>query len=486
MRAFELTVELTVEFTIGLVVGIMVVPAMGHAQDTLRLSAKDSAAAVAAWAVSDTGRMVAGYHDLSRYTTPGMCVQVMRGTLLQELWRRNDPPPSVIPVQPGSEADTLPTAAIANVRRCIAKLPAVSAVQPLELSNVMQLGVMTNDTALREAAIARMLALATTDEARGYVLLDAMDAMLGPSIGDEYHRTHYDMRVAGAEPMLARLDALGAGARLPRMLAHFRMAEIYSGVKFDTTLLAREVKATWAIVPLLKDGEEKERYNPSYVAIMDSLIIAWSRQQPNRVETVRGMLQRGYAAFTAQGFVPMGTPEWQKLVSIRMEEYASEIGTPRAPVQGDFWFSSDSSHVKPALGKVTLLVAGHKGRGTMTQDEAMYKRLSDRYGKDGFEIVLVVNTDGYSWSSPPQAAADEAKTIAWYFRDYLKIPVTVVVNTSQFTRTKDGRRVLAPPLHDTGGPFGLVGRDGKMFTVWIGTESEAALESYIQAALAQK
>jgi hypothetical protein len=294
------------------------------------------------------------------------------------------------------------------------------------------------------------------------------------------------MRVEAAEPMLARLDAMGVGARVPRMLAHMRMAQVYSTVKFDTTLLAREVKATWAIAPLLKDGEEKERYNPSYVAIMDSLVIAWSRQQPNRVETVRGMLQRGYAAFTAKGFVPMGAPEWQKIVSATMETYASQVGTPRAPVQGDFWFSSDSSHVKPVPGKVTLLVAGHKGRGTMTKEEAMYKRLYDRYGKDGFEIVLIVNTSGYSWSSPPQAAADEAKTIAWYFRDYLKIPVTVVVNTSQFTQTKDGRRTLAPPLHGTGGPMGLVGRDGKMFTIWIGTESEAALDTYIQAALAQQ
>jgi hypothetical protein len=470
----------------ALAFGLVVVPATGRAQDSLTLSAKDSAAAIAAWAVSDTGRMTAGYRDLSRYTTPSLCVQVMRGTLLQELWRRNDPPSSVIPVQPGSEGDTLPTAAVANVRRCIAKLPAVSAVQPLELSNVMQLGVMTNDTALMEAAITRMLALAATDEARGYVLLDAMNALLGPSIGAEYGRTHSVMRVAAAEPMLARLDAMGVGARVPRMLAHFRMAEIYSSVKFDTTLLAREVKATWAIVPLLKEGEEKERYNPSYVAIMDSLIIAWSRQQPNRVETVRGMLQRGYAAFTAQGFVPMGTVQWQKIISNTMETYASQIGKLRGPLKGDFWFSSDSSHDKPALGKVTLLVAGHKGKGTMTKEEAMYKRLYDRYGKDGLEIVLVVNTNGYSWSSPPQSPADEAKTIAWYFRDYLKIPVTVVVNTSQFTTSKDGRRVPASPLHDAGGPFGLVGRDGKMFTVWIGTESEAALDTYIQAALAQK
>jgi hypothetical protein len=137
-------------------------------------------------------------------------------------------------------------------------------------------------------------------------------------------------------------------------------------------------------------------------------------------------------------------------------------------------------------GKETLLVHTQKGQGYMSSQMAMLRRLYDKYHKAGLEIILVVPTQGFSWSSPPQTPEEEAKTDEWYFFDYLKVPFTVVIEQTQFTRKPDGRLVPGPTAFGRQYPVGsvLVGRDGKIYTEWVGLESESQLNAVIPQALA--
>jgi hypothetical protein len=101
---------------------------------------------------------------------------------------------------------------------------------------------------------------------------------------------------------------------------------------------------------------------------------------------------------------------------------------------------------------------------------------------------LVFKTQGYSWSSPPQSAADEAKTIAWYYAEHLKVPFTLVVEETPFTKLPDGRRIPGRTAFQQTymPPQALIGRDGRIYTSWIGLGSERQMEVFIEQALAQK
>jgi hypothetical protein len=112
-------------------------------------------------------------------------------------------------------------------------------------------------------------------------------------------------------------------------------------------------------------------------------------------------------------------------------------------------------------------------------------RLYNKYHAQGLEIVLVLKTQGYSWSSPPQSAADEAKTDAWYYLDHFGLPFTVVVDETPFTKKPDGRRVAGQIAfeQDYVMRHALIGRDGRIRTIGYGLTSESMEDAFIRQAL---
>jgi hypothetical protein len=418
--------------------------------------------------------MTPGYRDLSRYNTPGYCAAAVHG-VLNETWRRNERDL----VKVASSADTLPTAVIAVGKACAAHLPPVSDIPVVELPPLIPLAVAIRDTALLNRAIARLQSVATTDEARGWVLYDAIEQVINPYTG------HSNIQTPLANALVARLDALGAGAHIPKLRAHGLLRHIAEGVRFDTTALIHEDRVARDLIPLLTADEKQEAKNQTPLGFGDSMYVWWARHPPNLADSIRGVFTREGAFFAARA-IPIGSglPKFMEMAS---QTFAKKIGTPAPQVPGTFWFSQDSSHVEPKLGRVTLVVRASKGSGFMSANMAMYKRLYDRYHDQGLDIVLVLRTEGYSWSSPPQSPEDEAKTIAWYYRGYLNLPFTVVVEETPFTRQPDGRRVNEPTPFDTLylGRSTIVGRDGTIFTMAIGTASESQYNTFISMALAE-
>jgi hypothetical protein len=285
-----------------------------------------------------------------------------------------------------------------------------------------------------------------------------------------------------ATTMLARLDSLGRDARIPQLVAHVQMRNTAVMVNFDTTALMREDKALRAVIATLTPDERLE-YKSEVGAIMtDSVILAWTRRESPLPTVVHRLLQQELAARGPSGYSEKeirGVMGWIELL-------ASQVGKPAPPVTGKFWFPADSPHVQPAPGKVTLLIKVQKDQGLMSARMAMLRRLYNQYHDRGLDIVLVLQTEGFSWSSPPQSPADEAKTIAWYYYDFLKLPFKVVVDETPFTTKPDGRRVSGQIAFNRQYvlPQVIVGRDGRIFTLWIGLESESQMRAYIEQALA--
>jgi hypothetical protein len=187
--------------------------------------------------------------------------------------------------------------------------------------------------------------------------------------------------------------------------------------------------------------------------------------------------------------VPGGFPKEVAQYKINwMSQLAAQVGQPAPPITGKFVFPKEAAHALPAPGKVTLVWFQTKGSGLMDPRTAILQRLYDKYHAQGLEIVLVFKTQGYSWSSPPQSAADEAKTIAWYYTDYLKLPFTLVVDETPFTRLPDGRREPGTIAFQRQYPTlqAIIGRDGRIYTTWIGLRSERQMEVFIEQALGQR
>jgi hypothetical protein len=433
----------------------------------------DSAAMARAAAIADTGRMTPGYRDISRYDTPGYCVAAMRG-ITMETWRSGEGNLIVT----GSAQDTVPTKAKVIGTQCMAHLPDVQQIAVQELPNMMRLAMFVGDTAVMQAVINRQFSLATTDEARGYVLSDAVHDLVDPTT-----RVPHPLYVAMATNVLRRLDALGAGARIQRLIAHREMLHIATEVRFDTTALLREDAALRRIGPLLtaEDRKEYDIANEYDITLTgDSLYILWYRNDPDFKAHVHAFMEKMQVPLSNS----LGENVFQSLKGL-VEMHASKVGTPAPPIRGKYWFPADSPHVAPKPGKVTLVREVTKGRGIMDPYIASLLRLYNKYHAKGLEIVLVLKTQGYSWSSPPQSAEDEAKTIAWYYLDHLQLPFTVVVDETPFTKKPDGRRVAGQIAFEQDYVMhgALIGRDGRIRTIAYGLTSESMEDAFIRQAL---
>jgi hypothetical protein len=341
------------------------------------------------------------------------------------------------------------------------------------------LAILIDDTAKAEAVVARQMALATTVEARGQVLVDAMDELLGLTSSP---LVRHPVRLAAANAILARLDALGPEARIPQFLGHQKMRQIAEVARFDTTALLRQDRALRAIVARFTP-EERKVYGSDIMTLMfDSIMVAWFQRPPERPAVVRGIVDRHFAAFGPGEL----TPQQVEFIKSWPGVLASQVGKPAPPITGTFWFPPGRPHVQPTPGKVTLVMEVEKEGGLMSPRMAMLRRIYDRYHDRGLEIVLVLKTQGFSWSSPPQTPADEARAVAWYYYDYLKLPFTVVVDETPFTTQPDGRRVAGKIAFEQQYvlPSVLIGRDGRIFTLWLGFISESQRNSFVAQALA--
>jgi hypothetical protein len=447
----------------------LIAQAMAHANVPI-----DSAAVAAAAAKADTGRMKPGYRDLSRYSTPGYCMAAIYG-MECEIWRHGQRNLLI----PGSSDDTLPTAARAIGKRCVAQLD-LRHVTPLELPNVMRLAVLLGDTTMLHSVIRQQLALASTTEARGYVWLDAVRELLGHA---DLPFIHHPAYVAQATGFLPRLDSLGKSVILQRLQAHRLLFDLYQSELFDTTAMNQESRIIASIASVLPDSVQISKPYVSFFSAtwFGPIATAYYRQDPRLVSIVKNQLQ-----LANKRYPPEEQRKNQSLIDLMVWQ-AEKVGTKALPIPGDFWFPANAPHVKPTPGRVTLVVMLNKGNGIMDARSARVRRLYEKYGARGLDIIGLVRTNGYSWSSPPQSPEAEAKVDAWYFLDYLKLPITLVVEQTPFTTQPDGRRVVAGPNRFSAAypmvHFLLIGRDGRIISTSFGFGSDAELDAYIQKAL---
>jgi hypothetical protein len=402
---------------------------------------------------------------MSRYTSPAMCVAAME-EITHERFRRHERDT----LEVASAGDTLPADAMATGRACAAQFN-VQTVPAPQLYSLMKLFIMVRDSAKIQAVVDRRAALATSAPAKGDVFLSAVDELLDA----------HPIMMPQAQAMMTRLDALGRDARVQRLQG---TAHLYgrAWMQFDTTAMNRYAAALHTISAELTPTE-RDDYEEQFVASLNALNVTWYRGDSTLMTVTRATLDsmRTAMATFRNGRQPVRPAEEQMYLG-----FSKKVGQPADSITGKFWFNAGNTHIRPRPGRVTLVMMGQKGNGTMSSYLAMLRRLVNRYSAQGLDVVLVAKTDGYSWASPPQTPEAEANTDAWYFLNYLKLPVTLVVDETPFTRDDVGRRQdqlidfqKHYPLN-----WGLVGRDGRIRSLSAGLFNDKMMEALVRKALA--
>jgi hypothetical protein len=195
--------------------------------------------------------------------------------------------------------------------------------------------------------VARQLTLAKTVEAKGYVYLDAIEELLAykfPTLISHPANSPLAMALA------AKLDSLGTGARIPRMLAYTQLANNASQRVWDTTAILRADAGLRNALKLLTPKERSE-YTDDITAMYDSVKIVWYKGAPDLLATERGVMDRHFAMFSSGSL----TKEQWTFTTGMVATLASRVGKPAPPITGKFWFPADGPKI-PEPGHVTLVM----------------------------------------------------------------------------------------------------------------------------------
>lgn len=427
-KVFNRHFSLARSVSVVLSVVLFLVTSAEAQQDTLRgtkPTLADSIAAQAAWAESDTGRMMPGYGDLSRYDNPGMCLAAITG-VQNAIWRRGQP--DTLPRYTGS--DTIPTAAREIGRACLAHMSPEN-VDSAQLYDLMAAAIKAGDTALaRRAAVYHAAKITGGAREQGYVLFDAM----------QHGFASRPSQVEWAESLFRHIVTLGPDALDP-MRDAFSLRSQIAWTRFDTATLFRIDHDRDTIFKRLIAEGVVEDSSDLGVIYMDSISVVRHQRSPgfrDEMERIGHRYVEMYSGSDLGRIMAMGSLEG-------IMGTARILGTSAPPPFKMFSHYPASAPLGPAPGRVTVVgyIEG-LGEGVMEPYLATLRRLHEKYHDSGLDIILIAQTQGFAWRSPPLDTAEEAKLIGWYYREHLKLPFTIFVAVADFGRLSDGRITRKP------------------------------------------
>ena len=445
---------------------------------------------------ADTGILVSGHHDFTRYDTPGWCLAA--GTWTTVLQHRSVESQLLLDTLPAWK-DTLEAGAtVALTRRCGSRFTAAGA-RPDQLEDLFELAVQQQNDSLARAVVARAIQTGAAGKQNLIMTITAYLQARPP-------------RLAAAEALIAQIDAQRVDAVPLRVALRGQLLRFWME-RGDTTR-SRQVAAGMLVLehklpsadrlPLLAVGQ------PLFQAYQTLLTLAFLAH-PTSPTALAG-LRTDYAAAggtaslspTLDFGLPL-TATREQLDSVgalpsRSDQALLENQKVLPPFHADYWFPATADTLQPRPGQVTLYL-------TMptAADAPRLRRWLARYGAQGLHVVYVIPTHGYPqlynhWdiggtARQPWTPATEAKVYAQYIQDYQQLPVTVAVQTTQvqWRPAPDGRRMVVrwPTFsgHDNTGnsdALVLVGCDGHIVWYWGVDSQETAFEAVLAWAMAQQ
>jgi hypothetical protein len=185
------------------------------------------------------------------------------------------------------------------------------------------------------------------------------------------------------------------------------------------------------------------------VALVEAAIQARGFLDPTGVQAFYDSLAK--ASPTVAFLDSVGHDFWHRVFQNRYLSVFAQVGHTVPPLQGAYWYHAPgltAPNTWPQPGRVSLLFTVNQGLGS--QRAAVIRRLAAQYGAQGLTITVVTKTHGY-WlkdgaQTGPVSPAEEAAHDSAYYLDYLHLPVTLVVDSTTFTRDREHRLRQAAPV----------------------------------------
>ena len=363
---------------------------------------------------------VATVDPFARYTTPGQCQQAA-ARLHNFYWR--DKRPDTVVYAPLT--DSVPVSVLRAVRACAARF-SVATVPTSELRNLAQLYLWTGQDSLARVAIDRSMRDMANRSAseRGWVLSLWVRALLSARPTRTALLTHY----------LAQLDALGAPAATWRMFVHADYAD-YALSLNDRVLAEAEGRAAIAAGRQMRGDDRIDWvYNLRNTYTVTAAPIALVRGKAPALALLDTMTKE------LTPLRPAGSSDQRQLLENFAEtripySYLGRDSMPR--VQASAWYGAPGDTIYPKRGAVSILLFFYGPSYSMF---ATVRRLHERYGAQGVNIVFMTTTRGYFRELPMPVPAVESDSLGHYVRGFLNLPVSLAAETTRFSHIADGRR----------------------------------------------
>lgn len=466
-------------------------PAIGIARNARTPHNPDYTPNPAANAVARTWDSVAGLQWMSpvqrtvaRYTVP-MCLGAVETLDFATRTRATYDTVSVM-----GRADTLSTTARTFAAACLQRWP-LGAVPERDLNAFVRLALAAGNSTLAMNAVHQRLQHAPNDSAKASVLFDAVNAFT----------SSHPIHLAEADSLFRRVDALGPRVQLWKLLARVQYGAVLRRVGFDTTqqlaVMAPYAQGFAALPSAERDlvvayhGQVGDSSGWEYVGDRESAD-QFARLPVDTIAAHReSNILRACAFMSPQECVLFAS---QQAALDRQDLVRRDQPVPD-DVSPGFWFVHPGDTVgsptplRPIAGHVTLVMVITRTDGSVDPQKALIRRLYDRYAAEGLDIILVNNTRGFAWHSPPLEPKDEARVVAWYVHDVCDLPLPLVVLNTPTRKNADGipeyltdtLRVFGERLSDNGGPplqSLVIDRQGRRYA-W----GQVALEATVRQAL---
>ena len=405
---------------------------------------------------TDTGVFAPGPASFARFTVPGLCrAAALYASTVQRQTRAAQGVLDTIHLTAPTR-DTLPRQAVTLARTCGARFTVKETPVP-ELPDLFALALQAGNDTLAEAVMRRQLALAASPTERGTVLMTAIGGYL----------TAEPARVSAVEAIVAQVDALGPTMQGVRLAVHDSLLR-FAESSYDTVYMRQEAERIIALGHDIPTDYHQYAYDPvvdAYRALLEITFVAHPDALPALAARAKEDLSRFPAGrrFPSDASWTEQIPDYKTasldavsrwLAPAELQEAIQGQMPSPPPLQASYWFPARPAHWPPGTGSISLVVySGHgpclggiTGGGSYNAcgwnnvGAGVHTALA-RYAALGLPITIVVETWRNALGQLPASVVTNADTLRWFYRDHLKLPVTVAVvaDSLQELPTPDGR-----------------------------------------------
>ena len=409
----------------------------------------------------------------ARYA-PSLCVEAARR--MQDFYWRDKRADTLVyaPL-----TDSLPGIVRDSLRRCVARFTPATVASD-ELVPLVTASLLAGDSVRAAAATARLAAAfpAMPPALRRWTMADLGMAQLAAA----------PVRLAEARAVAARLDTMGAAAAYERLSLHWHIAA-FAVTAGALDVAEAESRASLAAVKELTPEQQItlcDTITASYLVRVRTLAL---RDGAAPALALLDTMATVITPFTRNGMAWADQAKAQLDNAIGLQRFILGFMGQRAkPIHGDYWYPftpGDTVFPRPGRVTVAMLLDG----GTMDfKLFATLRRLHASYAARGLDIVFMTVSRGFYRMSVLPDPAVEAGKLRGFFVDYLKLPLALTVEESQFGRLSDGRRQNTASLNATnyrvGVGMALIGKDGSFkMLLTLSPESELLYRRAIEAEL---